>query len=67
MLQIGSFMQDYEVFQGILKPNQEKDMTGNFQGTGPVTSLGTANMKQINPVSNQQAESNLQRDVILSL
>ena len=43
-------------------------MKGNFPGT--VTPLGTANMKQANPVqsmNNPQAEINLQRQYIISV
>ncbi|XP_039914061.1 uncharacterized protein LOC120750013 [Hirundo rustica] len=56
-LAAGSLTQHYEVFPGILKPNQEQDMKGNLPAA--VTPLVTANMKQENPmqsVSNPQSE-----------
>lgn len=62
LLQIGLFIQEYEFFPGILKPNQGRNTTGNF--SGPVTSLGTANTEQTNPVSDPLAESNLQKEMV---
>lgn len=57
LLQPGLFIQHYEAFPHILKPNQQQDMKGNFPA--PVAPLVTANMKQDSPmqsVNNPQAE-----------